>query len=151
MQSFFINRAIQFQAQRGNNSLALESQRPWFFSGGTRRPVPSRISRKTGRKLAKLWPHEDWGDDRILNQLMFVPPVQKDKPQKLKKILFYFGLGAWNLKPGRNIFVESKCPVDTCTVTASQSEAPNVDAILFKDRFVHPGHVRHSRQVEYTL
>lgn len=137
-----------FQVSKTNHSLQAEARKPWFFSGGTRRPVPTRVSKKSGRKLAKLWPHEDWGDDRILNQLMFVPPNRKDKPEQLKKILFYFGLGSWNIKPGRDVFIESKCPVDTCTVTASQSEAASADAILFKDRFAHPGHIRHSRQVQ---
>ncbi|KAK6641751.1 hypothetical protein RUM44_013466 [Polyplax serrata] len=135
------------QVSKVNNSIDLESQKPWYFKGGTRRPVPARINRKTGKKLAKLWPHDDWTDDRILSQLMYVPPAKKEKPEKLKKILVYFGLASWYAKPGRDVFIRSKCPVDTCTLTASQSEAATADAILFKDRFVHPGHVRHSRQV----
>lgn len=138
-----------FQVSKVNNSIDLESQKPWYFKGGTRRPVPARINRKTGKKLAKLWPHDDWTDDRILSQLMYVPPAKKEKPEKLKKILVYFGLASWYAKPGRDVFIRSKCPVDTCTLTASQSEAATADAILFKDRFVHPGHVRHSRQVRY--
>lgn len=121
--------------------------KPWFLKGGTRRPTPALVNKKTGRRIARIWPHEDSQNDRIVNQLMFVPPVEQPKPKKLKKILFYYGLGSWNLKPGRDIFINSKCPVDTCTVSASQSEAPHVDAILYKDRFIHPGHVRPPRQV----
>ncbi|KAL0275930.1 UNVERIFIED_CONTAM: hypothetical protein PYX00_003641 [Menopon gallinae] len=138
------------QQREKTDSSPADLQKPWFLKDGVRRPTPARINKKTGKRLARLWPHEDWHDDRIVNQLMFVPPQQQKKqtkPKKLKKILFYFGLGSWNLKPGRDVFINSKCPVDTCTVTASQADAPTADAILYKDRFVHPGHIRPPRQV----
>lgn len=137
--------------QRENFDPTLESsptgERPWFFRHGKRRPLPAVTSRKTGKRQARLWPHEAPHEDRIINQLMYVPPAQEPPQQKLKKILFYYGLSSWNLRPGREAFLNAKCPVDTCTITSSATEAPTVDAILYKDRFVHPGHVRPPRQV----
>jgi glycoprotein 3-alpha-L-fucosyltransferase len=101
--------------------------------------------------MALLWPEEDPGSDRITNQLMFVPPSSsagESNGQKLKKILFYYGLGSWfPLKPGRDMFSEARCPVDTCTVTLDQNQTADADAILYHDRFTHPRHPRPSKQV----
>lgn len=120
-----------------SNSLA-EHVKPWFVKGGIIRPARTLINKKTGWRMARIWPYEDNQDDRITNQLMFVPPTEQGKPEKLKKILIYYGLRFWDLKPGRDIFISSKCPVDTCTITDSQSEAPYADAILYKDRVKRP-------------
>ena len=40
------------------------------MKGGMRRPNPSLKSRKTGRRIAKIWPEEDPLDDRITNQVL---------------------------------------------------------------------------------
>lgn len=121
------------------------------MSGGTRWPLPAAKSRKSGRRIAALWPHEDPGSDRISNQLMFVPPTSsagESNGQRLKKILIYNGLGSWApLKPGRDVFTQSRCPVDTCTITSEKAQAADADAILYKDHFVNPGHPRPPRQV----
>ncbi|KAJ4444225.1 hypothetical protein ANN_06016 [Periplaneta americana] len=122
--------------------------------GGTRWPLSAARSRKTGRRIARLWPHEDPGSDRITNQLMFIPPASstgESGPHKLKKILIYNGLGSWApLKPGRDVFTQARCPVDTCTVTSNKAEAADADAILYKDHFVNPGHPRPPRQPSHN-
>jgi hypothetical protein len=132
-------------------TLEEEKYRPWYMSGGTRRPLPAVKSRKSGRRMALLWPEEDPGSDRITNQLMFVPPspsAGQSNGQRLKKILMYFGLGSWfPLKPGRDMFREARCPVDTCTITLDQKQTADADAILYHDRFAHPGHPRPPKQV----
>ena len=129
-----------------------EEGRPWYMSGGTRWPLPAAKSRKSGRRIAVLWPHEDPGSDRITNQLMFVPPTSsagESNGQRLKKILIYNGLGSWApLKPGRDVFTQARCPVDTCTITSEKAQAADADAILYKDHFVNPGHPRPPRQVK---
>ena len=128
-----------------------EKYRPWYMSGGTRRPLPPAKSPKSGRRMALLWPEEDPGSDRITNQLMFVPPslsAGKSSSQRLKKILMYYGLGSWfPLKPGRDMFREARCPVDTCTITLNQNQTTDADAILYHDRFAHPRHPRPPKQV----
>jgi hypothetical protein len=99
-----------------------------------------------------LWPEEDPGSDRITNQLMFVPPspsAGQSSGQKLKKILFYYGLGSWfPLTPGRDMFRDARCPVDTCNITLDQTQTRDADAIVFHDRFPQPGHPRPARQVK---
>jgi len=126
-------------------------RRPWYMSGGTRWPLPAVKSPKSGRRMALLWPEEDPGSDRITNQLMFVPPSPSAgdlSGQMIKKILFYYGLGRYiPLKPGRDMFRDARCPVDTCTITLDQRQKIDADAIVYFGRFAHPGHSRPPRQV----
>jgi len=128
-----------------------EQYRPWYMSGGTRRPLPAEKSPKSGRRMALLWPEEDPGSDRITNQLMFVPPspsAGESNGQRLKKILFYYGLGSWfPLTPGRDMFRDARCPVDTCYITLDQKHTTDADAIVYHDHFTHPRHSRPPKQV----
>ena len=128
-----------------------EKFKPWFLSGGTRWPLPAVISPTSGRRMALLWPEEDPSSDRITNQLMFVPPSSSTGEsigQKLKKILFYNGLGRWMpLKPGRDMFREYRCPVDTCSITLDQDQTIDADAIVYFGRFNFPDRPRPPRQV----
>nr|CAD7441845.1 unnamed protein product [Timema bartmani]CAD7461304.1 unnamed protein product [Timema tahoe] len=133
---------------RGNEGGEVEEQeeeeegKPWYMSGGTRRSSSSR-------RLLGLWPAEEPGSDRIAQQLMYVPEnYDPEKQVHLKKILLYNGLGSWSpLKQGRESFLQSQCPVDTCTISTNKAEAQDADAILFKDHFVNPGHLRPGNQV----
>lgn len=81
---------------------AITIERPWYFEGGTRHPKPATINKKTRKRIAKLFPSEDPLNDRITNQLMFVPPNYQEikKQKRYKTILLYNGLGAWNVKEG---------------------------------------------------
>uniref|UniRef100_A0A224YN05 Fucosyltransferase n=1 Tax=Rhipicephalus zambeziensis TaxID=60191 RepID=A0A224YN05_9ACAR len=134
--------AARINAARGkplSHGQAGSSERPWYMRGGRRRPLPG----DTG----SLWPHEDSGD-RIEQQLMFVPEDYKRNNTRIKKILLMRGLGGWgDLPRGRAVFLRDKCPVDTCEIVTSQDEAPDADAVLFKDRFVAPKYRRPWHQV----
>lgn len=132
------------------------SERPWYMMHGSRRPKPAARNKKTNKRVAKLWPHEDQNTDRITNQLMFVPPVfggEDDFPViadsvPLKKILMFNGLSSWApLTAGREVFTKNHCPVDTCTITTNKDEAKDADAVLFKDHFGMTGLRRPPRQV----
>jgi len=124
---------------------------PWFMSRGTRRPISAAKSTKSGRRMALLWPEEAPGSDRITNQLMLFPPsrsASESSGQRLKKILLYYGLGHWfPLKPGRDMFRDARCPVDTCTITLDQKQTTEADAIVYHHRFAQPDHPRPPRQV----
>lgn len=126
---------------RGNYQLNIIRDKPWFMANGTKRPtsIMSKLS---------LWPEES-SDDRIVNQLMYLPiDYNQTKGKKLKKILLYFGRGGWNdLAMGQTKFLADNCPVNTCTLTANQAEAQFADAIFFKDRFHWPKHRRWINQV----
>lgn len=121
-----------------------KASRPWFMTNGERRPEPAKRAPNMGRRIAKIWPQEDPGSDRITNQLMYVPPEPVD-PSKPKKILMFNGVTSWSVKPGSEVF--EKCPVSACTLTANRAESVDADAILFKDHLVHPGHPRPYKQV----
>jgi hypothetical protein len=129
-----------------------EKRRPWYMSGGTRRPLPAAKSPTSGRRMTLFWPEEDPGSDRITNQLMFVPPspsAGESSAQRLKKILFYCGLGSWfPLTPGRDMFRDARCPVDACTITLDQTQTADADAIVYHGMFAHPGHPRPPKQVQ---
>ena len=128
-----------------------EKCRPWYILWRTRWPLPAAKSCKSGLRIALLWPEEDPGSDRIMNQLMFVPPSSSagvSSGQKLKMILFYYGLGRWiPLKPGRVMFTEARCPVDTCNITLDKNQTTDADAIVYHNRLAQPDHSRPPRQV----
>jgi glycoprotein 3-alpha-L-fucosyltransferase len=88
-----------------------------------------------------LLPYEDPRTDRITNQLMFIPHNYEEirNSGKLKTILLYNGIGPWNVKTGRNVFIQSKCPVDTCTITPNRDKAKTADLLLYKDHYIPTG------------
>lgn len=151
------------------------SSRPWYITNGERYPNPVRISKKTNKRLAKLMPYESPRNDRITNQLMFVPHNYEDLKAegKYKTILLYNGLGPWNVKQGdiiclslyytilihlfiyllyniiegRQLFINNKCPVNTCQVTANRDKASTADLILYKDHYIPTGISKSARQL----
>ncbi|CAG2178873.1 unnamed protein product, partial [Oppiella nova] len=117
------------------------SEKPWFMGNGTRRPS-SRMS-----DALSLWPEES-PEDRIVNQLMYFPKDYKQSDTELKRIVLYLGRGGWNDLPmGRIKFVADKCPVDRCSLSANANDAPEADAIFFKERFQWPKHRRPAHQI----
>lgn len=77
-------------------------EKPWYFLNGTKFPNPAEVDGTTRKRIGKLTPSESFGETRITDQLMFVPPnYEKIKQEgKLKKILLYNGLLAWNVEKG---------------------------------------------------
>lgn len=101
------------------------SSMPWFMKEGLLQPTPAHIDEASGRRLANLWP-EERADDRIVNQLMYIPPHQLDTTKSI-----YVGkMNAFHVTPGRSIFLDSGCPVHQCTIAESFKRA---DAVLFRD------------------
>lgn len=123
--------------------------KPWYFIGGKRLPKPAKVSRKTGKRIAKLMPSEDPWSDRITNQLMFIPPNYEaiQESGKHKMILLYNGLGPWNIKQGQDVFRNLKCPVNTCKLTAKRELANEADLILYKDYYIPTGVARPPNQI----
>ncbi|BFF96481.1 glycoprotein 3-alpha-L-fucosyltransferase A [Drosophila madeirensis] len=115
--------------------------KPWFFRNGEYYPSPAKTygnRRERKRYAPKLLPHQDSHNDRIVNQLMYVPHNYEEikASGKLKTILLYNGLGPWNVKKGREVFLNAKCPVDTCELTANRDMASTADMILYKDHYI---------------
>ncbi|KAH9373358.1 hypothetical protein HPB48_018411 [Haemaphysalis longicornis] len=127
-------------------------KRLWFFTNGTEWPRPSsRLSR-----LARVWPDPKAPhDDRIVAQLMYLPPRYKGQATNLsttynkssnfdwrndsnatglKTILLR---GSWyNFHEGRMLFLRDRCPVDACRVYKGwRNENITVDAVIHKDSF----------------
>ncbi|RZF32646.1 hypothetical protein LSTR_LSTR004074 [Laodelphax striatellus] len=130
-----------------NSTTALKKkveERPWYLTNGTRWPNDTNLDTITGRRDAKLWPNEDKEGDRILDQLMFVPP-DNGKPLPMKTIRFVPGLVIWEVnhpKGSPEPFVT--CPVNRCKATTNSLDA---DALLFVDIFYDPRHHKPAKQV----
>lgn len=122
---------------------------PWYFTTGERYPKPAARNRKTKKRVARLLPSEDPNNDRITNQLMFIPPnyEQMKTENRNKIILLYNGLSQWNVKGGREVFLSNKCPVDTCTLTDNREMAAKADMLLYKDHYVNSGVTRSLNQI----
>lgn len=122
---------------------------PWYFSTGERYPKPAMRNKKTKKRVAKLLPSEDTTSDRITNQLMFVPPnyEQVKTENRNKVILLYNGLNQWNVKAGREVFLNNKCPVDTCVLTENRELAAKADMLLYKDHYMSSGSTRSMNQI----
>lgn len=122
---------------------------PWYIKSDGYRPL-------AGEPLAgRVWPDESNGrrliDDRIEAQLMIAPPKLPadvdDSDAPLKKIFLPNGLGSWQVKGGRGLFLEQKCPVDRCVLTSRRNDAATADAIMYKDYFTAPTHKRPPNQI----
>jgi len=131
-----------------------DSERPWYMKGGQLYPKNSVINTTSGMRSVKIFPNELPGEDRIPDQLMYLPPVgtlpdnQEDPNVPLKKILLWNGASSWGgLKPGRGIFLKEKCPVSTCVLSSSRGEAESADLVLFKDHFTMPYFKRPLNQI----
>jgi len=100
------------------------NERLWFMTNGSLRPDPL-----LSEKLA-IWPNEgDPNDDRIINQLMFVPLGYSQQNSKLKTIYMSADDSDWDTSPGRKEF--AKCPVNSCEFV-NESFAQNADLVFFK-------------------
>ncbi|XP_008179943.1 glycoprotein 3-alpha-L-fucosyltransferase A isoform X3 [Acyrthosiphon pisum] len=120
---------------------------PWYFKDGLLRPSRAKKNMNTGQRTTQVWPKEQKNGDRVENQLMFIPPNYRYDDEPKKKILLFNGLSSWMVDDGQSVFISKQCPVNRCTITTKKSEAPDVDAILFRDHFSHPGHRKTGKQV----
>lgn len=122
--------------------------KPWYFTNGTRYPKPAIISNKTGIRDSKLFPDEDPENDRILNQMMFVPPNYDPsrRMEIMKTIYVPLGLPSWwKLKNGDAAF--EKCPVDACRITSNVKARKNADLIMFNHEYIHSNETRPPKQL----
>ena len=115
------------------------SHRPWYMKEGQIRPVHAKVNEETNEREAKVLPLENVGEDRIPEQLMYVPPKgfvpenMEDSEAPLKKILLWNGLSSWGgLRPGRGVFIKEQCPVSSCVITSNRIEGPKADLVVFK-------------------
>lgn len=99
-------------AGQNETQTMIVASRPWYFAGGRRLPHEARRNRRSGRRLAKLMPHEDRLSDRITNQLMFVPANYEAyrATGKLKTILIS-GRRDWNNVPEGEFLITGKLPL----------------------------------------
>lgn len=118
-------------------------QRPWYMEGGSVRPPPYKEG-------VAVFPDQAEGSDRILNQLMHLPPPgaypanQDSSTAPLKLILLWNGIGSWGgIRQGRGVFLKEKCPVSTCAISSSRLDAQKADLVLFKDHFTMPSFSRY--------
>ncbi|XP_053384052.1 glycoprotein 3-alpha-L-fucosyltransferase A-like [Mercenaria mercenaria] len=79
-----------------------------------------------------LWPDKEFfDDDRIVNQLKYKVKWLNETEPPLKKILLYTGFGGWQVKRGRQTFIDQKCNVNACELIDQRPAAKTADAVLF--------------------
>lgn len=106
--------------------------KPWYLQNGTRYPEPVPLQ-NSSEYFQNLFPVEGNSNDRIVNQLMYVPP-NYNKNKEIKTILSANGLvDWWSIKEGTDLFSNLKCPVDRCRLTTNNSELSTADMVLFHD------------------
>ena len=119
---------------------------PWYMSGGGRYPGHGRVG---------LYPEEcPPGDDRITQQLMFLPP-SLEHTTPLKNILVWPGGQDWGVVgEGREEFIRQECPVNTCTIAMGRGwQVPSLamlgeaDLVLFSGHFIEPSFNKTTRQI----
>lgn len=97
-----------------------------------------------------MWPEERIDDDRVEEQLMFVPSHYQYENSPIKTILLFNYFDNWMVKIGQSEFISKDCPVNRCMIISAKSEAPEVDAIIFRNKFSNPGHEKNDKQVKLT-
>jgi len=102
---------------------------------------------RSGLRLSQVWPEEQIDDDRVEEQLMFVPPHYEYNNAPIKSILLYNDITEWMVDSGQNEFILKDCPVNRCTITTDKSKISKVNSILFRNKFSHPGHIKTGKQV----
>ena len=125
-----------------------------FFSNSRTAHVPATRSQT---------PQNSIGEENPLKLWNLIPCLQESEVP-LKKILLWNGASSWNgLKPGRGVFLkvwfyewlrtlnyelnsQEECPVSSCALVSSRSEAERADLVIFKDHFTMPTFDRPSYQ-----
>lgn len=102
-------------------------------------PERDLVDNKTGVRISKLWPEEQPHGDRVVEQLMFVPPHYKYENAPIKRILIFNHLDSWMIEEGQVEFVWNDCPVNRCTLTTKRSSIINMDAVVFRDKYLNYG------------
>ncbi len=127
---------------------------PWYIKGGAMQPKQCEIDLKSGKRMATVFPDESLGNDRIPDQLMYVPPKgfvpdnPEDPSTPLKKILLWNGISSWGgHRAGRGVFLKERCPVNSCVLSSSRTDASEADLVLFKDHFTMPTFKRPKKQL----
>lgn len=110
------------------------------------------VSKKPTPELSVYPSFDHYSEDRIVQQLKFVPPsVRKyqeaGEPVPVKKILVYGGLSGWQIPSGRKLFEEQECKVRDCELTEDRSHIQDADVVLFQYTPGVPGMKRPPSQV----
>lgn len=110
-----------------NYPLDFITERLWFLTNGTLRP-----DEVIAQRLA-LWPDEGIeSEDRIINQLMYVPIGYSPSVAKKKTIFLYADDFDWGISTGAmGSFMFEDCPVKSCQLV-NNSMAPYADMIFMK-------------------
>lgn len=117
------------------------------LSDGTIKPTRARTSHKNGARSSRVWPEEQIDDDRVEEQLMFVPTRYEYNNALMKTILLYNDFSSWMVDVGQIEFLSKHCPVNRCIITKNKSEGPIVDAIVFRNEYSRPKHRKTYNQV----
>lgn len=114
-------------------------------------PNKAEVDPITEVRISRLWPEENKDNDRVEEQLMFIPPNYQDENAPIKKILLFSGIENWMVDEGQSEFLSNDCPVNRCIISKNIRHFPSMDVIIFREEFFDPyietGLKRSSKQV----
>ena len=121
------------------------TKQEWVF----RIPWPNFMKvhwRAAKEEKLRVWP-SGWNetDDRILNQLQFIPDSFRNTSE-LKTILVYTGLPA-SIRRGQQQFLFDKCAVDKCSLITDKKQGPKADVVLWQQSIQKPSWKKPPNQV----
>ena len=139
---------LQKHPKTTNSNNVKMSSKVWFLRGGDVQPKPCAINVTTGERIARLYPEEDSEQDRIPNQLMFMPPKKTTRNKtELIKSIFLFSYRAWGVPFGRLEFIRQQCPVNSCSITNRIDDIETADAVIFRNDYKSNTYKRSPSQI----
>ncbi|KRZ34254.1 Glycoprotein 3-alpha-L-fucosyltransferase A, partial [Trichinella pseudospiralis] len=82
--------------------------------------------------IPHLWPEQSPNNDRIIEQMKFIPPVILNKTILVSLFEGYVGWDLPNQKAMDNLF--TNCPVNNCKAVSDYRAVNEADAVLFRRR-----------------
>lgn len=101
-------------------------------------------------RVSRVWPEDRIDSDRVEEQLMFLPSKYQYENAPIKKILLYGNFKSWMVEEGMSEFISNDCPVNRCTITSRISRFPNMNAVIFREKYTYPGYKKTGKQVRKT-
>lgn len=124
--SGLVQYVIELLSDRSDSNEFRRHGLPWYVDNAS----GYRPSAAEDPPVQDVWPSDRNAGDRIEAQLMIA--AADNENETMKMIYLPHGLEVWDVEPGRERFVQQKCPVDRCILTGSEENAATADAILFK-------------------
>ena len=108
--------------------------------------INNKVTKNCQGSASLLFPEDNPGSDRIVEQIDYRPCFNNTKP---KKILIWSGVSNWggiHPKNGDEVFLREECPVNNCVLSSDKTDLA-ADLVIFKDHGSQPKLQKHADQL----